>query len=214
MFVVVSYILLSCIEGIAFLFLTFGLFRIKIREYLKEIVMSILVVSVGTYLLSDNPAISQFIPLINIIALIVFLVCFFKVLIPHTFLITISGYITCMIIQWGIIQVADIVGGIDLTDIKNSEFLKAFFQLLSSAIIITISSFLRRYKLWFTFVPYSTSLNFRMTKSNLTLLIATTIILFIFGSTLKYSALIFGFSIWIICFITLFTVSIRREFQN
>lgn len=214
MFVVFSYILLSCIEGIAYFFLTFGLFRIKISEYLKEIVVTILIVSIGTYLLADNPVISQFIPLINIIALIVFLVCFFKVSIPHTFLITISGYITCMIIQWGIIQIADIVGGINLTEIKNSEFLKAFFQILSSGTIITISSILRRYKLWFTFVPYSTSINFRMTKSNLTLLLATTIILFIFGSTLKYSALIFGFSIWIICFVTLFIVSIRREFQN
>lgn len=207
------YILASCIEGIAFFFITFGLFRISIRDYIKEVTVSIVVVSLGTYLLSEHQSMAQFTPLINLLILIIFLICFFRVSFPHTILIIVSGYIVCMVIQWVLINTLELTTGWTLLEIKNSIVLRTTIQILSSTLIAVVSLILRKYTLWFTFVPYSTSLNFRMTKSNISLLITTTTTLFVFGVTLKYSSLIFGFSIWIICLITLMVISFRREFQ-
>ncbi|MBT2759908.1 hypothetical protein [Paenibacillus sp. ISL-20] len=213
MFEAFIYILASCLEGVAFFVIAFGLFRIRIAEYIKEVIITIVVVSLGTFLLSDHQLVAQFIPFINLITLIIFLIFFFRVSVPHTILIVVSGYIACMILQWGLIKVIDLVAGVNLMDIQNSISLRTFVQILNSTLIIIISMILRKFSLWFTFVPYSTSINFKMTKHNLTLLLVATTILFVFGMTLKYSSLFFGFTIWIICLTTLMAISLRREYH-
>ncbi|MBX4152243.1 hypothetical protein [Paenibacillus lautus] len=213
MFEALLYIIASCIEGVAFFIITFGLFRINLSEYIKELIVTILVVSLGTFLLSEHQVAAQFIPLINLTILIIFLIFFFKVSLPHTILIMVSGYIACMVIQWGLIKFSEMATGINLVDIKSSIGLRTTFQFLSSALIIAISVILRKSKLWFTFVPYSTSLSFKMSRNNIIILTTATTILFIFGNTLKYSSTIFGFSIWLISLISLLIISIRREFQ-
>ncbi len=213
MFEALLYILASCLEGIAFFVITFGIFRISLSDYTKEVIVTISIVSLGTYLLSDHQVAAQFTPLINLIILIIFLILFFRVSLPHTILMMVSGYIVCMIVQWGLIKCSEMITGINLVEIKDSASLSITYQIISSTVLIVISVILRRLSLWFTFIPYATTLSFKMTKSNIIILTTATSILFIFGITLKYSSLIFGFSIWLVCLIALLTISFRREFQ-
>ena len=137
----------------------------------------------------------------------------FRVSLPHTILMMVSGYIVCMIVQWGLIKCSEMITGINLVEIKDSASLSITYQIISDTVLIVISVILRRLSLWFTFIPYATTLSFKMTKSNIIILTTATSILFIFGITLKYSSLIFGFSIWLVCLIALLTISFRREFQ-
>lgn len=209
----IIYILLSCIEGFSFFFITFGLFRISMKDYLKEIVIVVFIISLGTLYLSEYPPIENYIPLINILILIIFLVFFFRVSLVNSLFITLIGYISCMVIQFIVLKAVGAIGSWDIQQIKDNIELKRIMQLASSLLIVLVSMVLRKYNLWFTFIPYSTDLSFKLSKGNIFILILGIITLLSFYYSLNISSSVFAIIIWTFSLLVFLYVGLRKEFK-
>lgn len=208
------YILISCIEGFSFFFITFGLFRISMKDYLKEIIIVVIILSLGTFYLSEYPPLENYISLVNMLVLIAFLVFFFRVSIVHSLFVTIVGYISCMVIQFILLKTVGLFDSLDIQQIKDDLMLRRALQLVTSFIIISISALLRKYNLWFTFIPYTTNFSFKLSKGNIFILMAGIITLLAFYYSLNFLSSIVVIFIWGFSLVVFLTVGLRKEFKD
>lgn len=207
----VVYIVLSIIEGLIIVFFSFGLFRIDIKDYLKEIVVTVSTISAATYYYSQHETLSQFAPFLNVIALFIAMVIVFRISLLYSLYISVAGAAALLFIQFTFSSVASLVFDLSLNEINSIDWLRYAFQGSTDLVLLSISLVLRRKRLWFTSAPYSSDLTFKLSKSNLLILLASIIGIILIGFTFKLDNMLVGTTLSLICLTTLIYIGIQRE---
>lgn len=205
------YILFSIVEGLIIVYFSFGLFRIRAIDYWKEIVVTVSTISAATYYYSMNETLASIAPMLNIIALFLALVLVFRISLLHSLYISVTGFMALLAVQVVFITLASIVLNIELTEIRTLDSVRYFLQIAGDITILVVSILLKKYRLWFTFVPYSPELTFKLTKSNLSILMSCVIGIVILTSLYNFDNLIIGTVLSLMCIANLITIGVKKE---
>lgn len=205
------YIVLSIVEGLIIVFFSFGLFRIDVKDYWKEIVVTVSSISAATYYYNQHETLSQVSTLLNIIALFLALVIVFRISLLHSLYISVAGFVALLAAQLIFISGTSLVLDIDLAAIRSNDLIRYSLQIAGDILILLISLVLRKKRLWFTFVPYSPEITFKLTKSNLAILMASILGIIILSFVFKFDNLVIGTILALMCITNLIVIGIMTE---
>lgn len=205
------YIVFAIIEGLIIVFFSFGLFRIDVRDYWKEILVTVSTISAATYYYSQNEVLSQYSPFLNIIALFVAMVIVFRISLLYSLYISVTGFAALIFIQFALTTVTNPIFNLSLEEINSIDWLRYSFQATSDLLLLAVSMILRKKRLWFTSVPYSSDLSFKLSKSNLLVLLSSVLAIILSSATLKLDNVLAGTMLSLICLSTLIYIGIQRE---
>lgn len=205
------YILFSMLDGIAIFTFAFGFFRIKLLDYWKEILITNIIISIGTYYYSENTLMSNLSPLINSLVFMVALIFFFRISLFSSFRVTILGFLTQTLVLAFFISVTCIIFNINLADIKGNDYVRYLVQALGDLGTICLSAFLRSKKIWMTNLPYTYSFRFKPSRSNYMIFIASILGFIVVSKASSIENIYLGLLFWMICLMNLLFVEVKKE---
>lgn len=205
------YILFSIVEGLIIVFFSFGLFRIRIMDYWKEIVVTVSAISAATYYYSLSESLSTIAPLLNSIALFLALVLIFRISLLHSLYISVTGLVSLLLIQLALASIASNLLNMSLEEIKSLDWMRFTFQGVSDAFLLTLSLYLRKKRMWFVFVPYTPELTFKLSKSNVILLLSSVFGIILLSTFLNLNNIVIGVILSLLCISNLIYVGIKIE---
>lgn len=208
----IIYVIASIIEGFSIFFFAFGLFRVSIREYWREVVLTTLIISLTTYFYKDHALLSSISPVLNILLMIFFLFILFKLPLLHSVYIVVTSFVVMLAVQGLSVAIVNLVFHVGLAYIREIDLLRYTFQLSTDFVIFLVSLILRRFNIWFTFVPYHRTIRFKVSTINLSLLVSSLIGIAIMFSAFRIDNIVAGSIFWIIYSLCLLLVGYKKEF--
>ncbi|MWV44899.1 hypothetical protein GRF59_14855 [Paenibacillus sp. HJL G12] len=208
------YILFSMIDGMAIFFFAFGFFRIKIVDYWKEIIITNIVISIGTYFYSENIILSNLSPLLNLIIFMAALLFFFRISLFSSFRIAGLGFLAQTLILGLVISVSCLALNINLNELKSNDYIKYPVQVIGDIGTIALSLFLRKKRIWMTNLPYSYSFKFKPSRPNMLIFIATILGIFVISKASSIDNIYTGLLFWLICLINLLFMEVKKEMRG
>lgn len=208
------YILFSIVEGLIIVYFSFGLFRIKAMDYWKEILVTVSTISAATYYYSLNDALANVAPLLNILALFLALVLVFRISLLHSLYIAVAAAMGLLTIQFLLAKIGGFFLDMTLDEIRAIDWLRFSFQITSDSILLLISNYLQRKRLWFVFVPYESKLTFNLSKLNLMVLLSSVLGIILLSNTMKLDNLTMGTLLSLFCLAILIYVGIKIEMSD
>ncbi|MET3209742.1 UNVERIFIED_CONTAM: hypothetical protein ABIC26_002689 [Paenibacillus sp. PvR008] len=205
------YILMSLFEGVVVFYFAFSVFRINIKEYLFEIIITNILISVATYFYSLDPMMSNLAPLLNMLTLTLCLIAFFRVSSRHAFFAAVLTLIVFLVVQSLSVWVMYPFTGLTLENIKSNNFLRYTYQIGSDIIIFLLANILVQKRLWFSFISYNFTIKFSLTKNNILITVIPSCIMILVGFTYDINNLLLGSIVWTICFFNLLFIGIKME---
>ncbi|MFI2856862.1 hypothetical protein ACH6EH_06950 [Paenibacillus sp. JSM ZJ436] len=206
----IIYVTMSMIEGFILFFFAFGLFRIDLRDYWKEVGIAVTTISLGTFFYSTSDALSPISPLLNMSAMILFLIILFKLPMLHSFYVVATTFIVVLVMQGITVASVGNIANLTLAEIKNNDHLRYSFQLTTDLLILCLSVFLRKKKLWYTFIPYGKQ-KVKLTISNALLLMTSAFGIAIASTALNMNNFIIGTIFWSSFAALIIYIGIRKE---
>ncbi|QSF43470.1 hypothetical protein [Paenibacillus tianjinensis] len=207
----IVYVAFAAIEVFSIMFLIMAIARMNIFEYIKESTVGVVIVSICTYLFKESSVLSQISPMICLLLFLSILILIFRISTIHSIIIVLIGYITCLIIQGVFIFIPTIFSSLTFEEIKSNDVLRYSFQTFNAIIIFIMGSLFRKKNIGFLFVPYSPSLRFKITKTNLNIVYLLILAVLALSSILEVSRMLIGIFMLIILFIFALFMGLRRE---
>ncbi|OZB98076.1 hypothetical protein [Paenibacillus sp. XY044] len=208
------YILFSMLDGIAIFTFSFGFFRLKMMDYWKEIIITNLVISIGTFFYSENNLLSNLSPFINLIIFIAALIFFFRISFFSAFRVAGCGFLAQTVILGLVLSITCLVLNISLNEIKEHDYIKYPLQVIGDIGTVLLSLVLRKKKIWMTNLPYSYSFKFKPSRINVLIFIATIIAALVISRASSINNIYLGLIFWIICFVNLLFMEIKKEMRG
>jgi|GEM_PF-6805614 len=205
----ILYTLMSLLDGITIFMFAFGCFKISFRDYWKEILVTNLVISIGTFLLRNNSFMISVIPLLCLALLIVSLTFYFRITVWSSIKLAVYGFVAQIIAQLIANSIFMVSFNLNYTESLHTH--GQWVQLIGDGLLIAITLILQKRRIWFTTMPYDYTFKLKLNKINiLSLLISCVIISFLYNiKTIEnvYLGLVF----WGICLINLMYLDIKKE---
>ena len=201
----------SVIEVYSILFFIMTIARMNINDYIKESTVGVIIVSICTYLFHESSHLSKISPMLCLLLFLSILIFVFRLSTIHSTVITMVGYITCLIIQGVIIFVPTLFTSLTLSEIKGNDVLRYSFQTISSVLIYLIAFKFRKKNIGFGFVPYSPSVKFKITKTNLNIVYLLIVTVLVLSSILEIGKMYIAIFMLIILFNFALFMGLRRE---
>lgn len=205
------YILFSIVEGLIIVFFSFGLFRIRAMDYWKEILVTVSTISAATYYYSVSESLASIAPLLNIIALFLALVLVFRISLLHALYISVTGFVSLLLIQLALTSMTTALLNLSLDEIKSADWMRFTFQGISDLTLLVASVLLRKKRLWFVFVPYTSEITFKLSKLNSLMLLSSTLGIVLLSTFLNLDNILAGVILSLLCFSNLIYVGIKIE---
>lgn len=202
------YILLSMLDGIAIFTFSFGSFRVRIKDYWKEILITNMIISTGAYFQRENELLSNITPVINIIILLLALLFIFRISLLASLRISVFGFVAQLIIQSLVAIVFMLVANIKFNE-ATTQFGYAV-QIIGDVAMIMLSLILQNRKMWFTTLPYRYTYKFRISFLNV-LIFITSILAIILMNKANFNDIYLCLVFWTICFINLLCAEMKKE---
>jgi hypothetical protein len=207
----IIYVGFSAFETFCVLYIILAIARLQIKDYLKEMIFGIIVISVSSYLFKEVGVLNNITPMLNLILILLILVFVFKISLKHSMIVVVIGYIIALIIQGIILYTPIVLSSVTFKEIKGNDITRYTFQTISAITIFLIGLQLKRKNIGFVFVPYAPSLKFKLTKNNLNILYLLGATLIITGSILEIGKMYIGIFLLIVLFNFALFMGLRRE---
>lgn len=207
----IVYIGFAAIETFSVIFIILAISRLQIKDYLKEMIFGIILISTSSYMFKEVKVLNDISPMLSMTLILLMLVFIFRISLKHSMIVVVIGYIVSLTIQGVILYAPIIAFNITLHDIKDNDLTRYSFQTASTIIIFLVGLQLKRKNIGFVFVPYAPSLKFKLTKSNLNILYLFGSALIITGSILEIDKMYIGMFLLIILFSFALFMGLRRE---
>jgi hypothetical protein len=205
----ILYTLMSLLDGITIFMFAFGCFKVSFKDYWKEILVTNLVISVGTFLLRNNSFMISVIPLLCLALLIVSLTFYFRITVWSSIKLAVYGFVAQIIAQLIANSIFMVSFKLNYTESLHTH--GQWVQLIGDGLLIAITLILQKRRIWFTTMPYDYTFKLKLNKINiLSLLISCVIISFLYNvKTIEnvYLGLVF----WGVCLINLMYLDIKKE---
>ncbi|MNH75613.1 hypothetical protein D3C73_278570 [compost metagenome] len=208
------YILFSVLDGLAIFIFAFNSFRIRLIEYWKEILFTVSVISVGTYLFSESAILKNISPLITIILFIVALIFYFRISLLSALRVTIVGFVAQIALTLVVTSIFCLVANMSFNEVKETTFMRYILQFSGDFITILVSALLKRKRIWVTNLPYSYTFKFKISRTNL-VLIFTSIIVTVFISNIGiFNNIFISAVLWLLIAINISLFEVRKEMRQ
>lgn len=145
------YIMFSMVDGLAIIIFAFGSFKIDLKTYWKEILISSAVISVCNFFLSRHDTLSNYSPILSMTLMFIFLLFLFRISVLSSVRITVIGFVAQTPTQGIMIYATSLLIGKNLETIKSDDFLRSALQLISGIALVYISVLLRKNRKYFLF---------------------------------------------------------------
>lgn len=142
-----GFMFFSSIEALSLYVLIMALFRFKVMDYAWQAVTLVLLINVQSFILRNEFALSDLVPVISILMFVFFFAVVVRMPFVWAVLATILGYVIFAVIQTSII--VTVFGSI--TAIQTSVMNGYLLQLASAAVLLIISWVLKKRNLGFAF---------------------------------------------------------------
>lgn len=203
------YIVFSCFEGLAIFYYAFSIFRLDLRGSEKETFFTIIAISIATYFYHESTLLSNVSLVLNIIALVLFLIFLFRLPLFHALLISVLSFVSLLIIQ----GLTTLISGISLDVIMGTDWIRYSFQSVTDIILFTIGLILKKRTFGFTFVPTRYVVKFKPSSLNVSIFVVSILALIVIGVAFNLNLYI-GTFFWIVCFAGLIFLGINKEMSN
>lgn len=203
------YAMMSLLDGITIFMFAFGCFKVSLRDYWKEIVVSNILISVGTFFMRSNETISGFMPLVCFIALTVLLTFYFRIRPWSSIKLGIYGFAAQFVSQITVAILIMFASGNGYKD-TVSEF-GFYIQLIGDISLVVLTLVLQRRKLWYTTMPYDYTFKIKFTKVNLISIIIGLASVGLLYNVKTIENVYLGLLFWIICLVNIIFIDIVKE---
>ncbi|GIQ71446.1 hypothetical protein DUZ99_10515 [Xylanibacillus composti] len=176
------------VEGLAMYIFVFALFCLPIRENMKLLVISSILINLCSYQLrvADLAMVDV---LIHVVLYILFMWLMFEIPLIYSIILTIVMYVVLAVMQLGLIYPFHYLGFYRLDSLDETILWGRLIQLLSAGCLIGISFFLHMKRLHFSFVPNHRHKRVRLEYENLYLLILSITMLLLLAACIGFVAL-------------------------
>lgn len=206
-----AYILLSILDGIAIFTFSFGSFRVKIKDYWKEILITNIIISIGSYFQKEKEVLSTLTPAINIIILLLALILIFRISLLASLRISVFGFVAQLIFQSIIAIIFMIVTNMRFGEVTN-QFGYAV-QIIGDLSMISLSLVLQKRKIWFTTLPYSYTYKFKISRLNVVIFITSLVAILLMNKS-NFDDIYLCLTFWGACFVNLLVAEIKKEVRG
>lgn len=168
---VLLFLLVSMLEWLALIFLSFTMFKIEIRGYRGQIAFTAFLLSLLSYILIVTLDLVTFATFLQPPVVFMFYWQMFRIPSFYAGLIMTNGYLAYILVVTLVYAAVQMFGIV----IAPDTLWNFFAQALTAVIALIISWGIYRFRLGYTFVPYGEHANVKLTKTNLYLLLFTLI---------------------------------------
>ncbi|WP_206759566.1 hypothetical protein [Paenibacillus sp. CFBP 13594] len=197
------------LDGITIFMFAFGCFKISFKDYWKEILVTNLVISVGTFLLRDEEFLVNLMPFLCFLLLVASLTFYFRIRIWGSLKLSLYGFVAQIIAQFTVVALFMFVS--KLTFSGAADQFGTYVQLIGDGALILLTLVLQKRRVWFTTMSHDYNFKIKLTKINiLSMVIAVVIIAFLYNIK-SVDNILLAITFWAICLINLMYVDIRKE---
>jgi hypothetical protein len=198
--------LFSSFENIAIIVLTLSIFKYRVLDFIPQILLTSLIMSLISHTMRFEFDNSQFVFFILIITLFIFVWLAFRVSYFYALIISVIGIFTYGLLQAILIYVLEFMGLLSM-EVAQRPYSKLGYimQFVTSIFALCISYLLRQKNYGFNWIPYSRSAKYKLKGSNIVLLMVSIVSVFVIGLVfyLYLSGYLHLFAIFILFFIVL-----------
>ncbi|PIH59111.1 MULTISPECIES: hypothetical protein [unclassified Paenibacillus] len=203
------YALMSLLDGITIFMFAFGCFKVSFRDYWKEILVTNVVISIGTFYMKSNEAISSFIPIICFLLLAISLTFYFRIRPWSSVKLAIYGFGAQFVSQMIIAILIMVASGSGYT--YTLENFGMYIQLIGDGFLIALTLILQKRRIWYTTLPYDYTFKIKLNKTNIiscTLGLLAVVILY---NVKQIENVYLGLLFWLICLINIIFIDVVKE---
>jgi hypothetical protein len=178
----ISFNFFSTVENIATITLLLSIFKYRVLDYIPQMLLASLVMSLISHTMRFEFANSSFVPVIMIFTLFLFIWISFKVAPLYALIITIVGYVVYGLLQTMIFFGLQSLGLLTQEMVEKEYSYEGYLlQFITFIAAYIISNLLRKNNYGFNWVPYNKSAKFKLIGDNLLFFVTVVISVFIIG---------------------------------
>lgn len=203
------YALMSLLDGITIFMFAFGCFKVSLKDYWKEILVTNVIISIGTFYLKSNEAMSSFIPIICFILLTISLTFYFRIRPWSGIKLAIYGFGAQFISQMVVAILMMVASGLSYGDTLNSFGI--LIQLIGDSFLIVLTLILRKRRIWYTTLPYDYTFKIKLNKTNVFSITLGLLAVLILYNVKQIENVYLGLFFWLICLINIIFIDVVKE---
>lgn len=203
------YALMSLLDGITIFMFAFGCFKVSLKDYWKEILVTNVIISIGTFYLKSNEAMSSFIPIICFILLAISLTFYFRIRPWSSIKLAIYGFGAQFISQMVVAILMMVASGLSYGDTLNSFGI--LIQLIGDSFLIVLTLILRKRRIWYTTLPYDYTFKIKLNRANVFSITLGLLAVLILYNVKQIENVYLGLFFWLICLINIIFIDVVKE---
>ncbi|PYY28285.1 hypothetical protein PIL02S_03436 [Paenibacillus illinoisensis] len=188
--------------------LAFGFFKVSLKDYWKEILVTNVIISIGTFLVHTNTTLSSFIPLMCFVLLVASLTFYFRISIWSSIKLAFYGFVSQIVAQ--LVVTGMFMFSFEKTYRGALDEFGFYVQLVGDLFLIASTLILRKRKMWFTTMPYDYTYKMKLNRINLFSL-ALAVVMVVSLYNFEVSNILVAIIFWTICFLNLLFIDIKKE---
>jgi hypothetical protein len=172
----------STLENIGIIVLLLSIFKYRVFDYTPQILLTSLIMSMISHTMRFEFNHSNFVPLMIIFSLFLFIWIAFRVSFYYALIITVVGFIASSLLQAILLYSLQFIGVLSLKTVEIPYSLEGYMLQATTVLVSFFISFvLRRKNIGFNWVPYSRTAKFTLKGDNIILFIVTITSVFAIG---------------------------------
>ncbi|RPK31808.1 hypothetical protein [Paenibacillus xylanexedens] len=203
------YAAMSLMDGITIFMFAFGCFKVSFKDYWKEILVSNVLISIGTFLMRSNEAISGFIPLICFILLVTLLTFYFRIRPWSSVKLSIYGFGAQLISQMLVAIIMMFATSKSYT--ATIDELGSYIQLIGNSLLIILTLTLQRRRIWYTTMPYDYTFKIKINRTNIISVFIGLLAISLLYNVKQIENIYLGLLFWLICLVNIIFVDVVKE---
>ncbi|PZT57428.1 hypothetical protein [Paenibacillus silvae] len=203
------YAVMSLMDGITIFMFAFACFKVNLKDYWKEIVMTNILISIGTFLLKDNEYILGFVPVLCFVSLVASLTFYFRIKWRSSLKLAAYGFAAQIISQLSIALIFMLIDKI--TFAEASQAYGTFIQLIGNVFIITLTMILKQKRIWFTTMSHDYNFKIKINRINIYSILVSIVIIVLLYNVNSVDNIYLALCFWGICLLNLMYIDIKKE---
>ncbi|WP_336761474.1 hypothetical protein [Paenibacillus sp. USHLN196] len=205
----IVYALMSLMDGVTIFMFAFGCFKISFKDYWKEILVTNLIISIGTFFLKGYETILGFVPVLCFALLVLSLTFYFRIKLWESFKLACYGFVAQIVAQFSVVALFMLSSGLNFTE-ASSEF-GSLVQLLANGFLIVLTLILRHKRIWFSTMSYDYSFKIKLNKINIFSTLIAIVIMALLYNVKTVENIYLTILFWGVCLINLMYIDIKKE---
>lgn len=203
------YALMSLFDGISIFMFAFGCFKVSLRDYWKEILVSNILISIGTFLMRSNEVISGVSPFISFMLLVALLTFYFRIRPLSSIKLSIYGFGAQFISQMTVAILLMAASGLSYSNTISS--FGSYIQLIGDSVLVILTLVLQRRRIWYTTLPYDYTFKIKINKTNILSITIGLVAIILLYNVKQIENVYLGLLFWMICLINIIFIDVVKE---